>query len=629
MPTVDDLVISLTIKETSRLSDLQNQLEAIVGKKGEKAPIFGIDPSLKADLTFIKRKMSYLVPVVAPRSIEKEKMKAYAASTKLLIQRYKGEISDFLSKLPEKEMEKMFNEFNVKTEDELSKAIEFLFEDFAGEAEDIFKGLAGGEKSKRALDALTNFIKTIREEEGLKVTTLRELIEAFPEPQERWEKILKKLGLLSTGQFRIFKLKEEILEGNDKIEAWLEKNQEGIKNFEKYFEGKDAVYDPLIKALKDLGYGDDLKAVLDDVAKIRDDVNLQNLLGAMMKAFKEGTPARVSRSFKEYIQKDIKPLGKLSPARGKPMKLDINAFKDASKLLSVLPEQAEEIQKTLKRGYVALELKNVLRENGFIRDQIRNYVEIFGDKLVILTRMATTEGLEMARGLGAEKIIILPNLREVEKQLKMERVISGIEETQEELIKLADKISEKEVKQAKQILGEYGVRRQELEIPSEEKVGELGKKLIENVMESIGKFDSASDEMKNDIDSSSQGILRDFGLMTQENLNEINKFFGLGSKLKLWTRSEKNSEIIMEQFVKPYYEKLRAEEAKIPFPELLSELGKGTTNEEIKVISEKILSQYEKGSVLWEQIKALVEGFMNIIKRTTDEPGTQTGFPEG
>jgi len=582
MVNVDDLVISLTIKETSKLGQLKKQLDAIVGKRGEKAPVFGLDPTIKMDLTFIKRKMNYLVPVVSPRSGEKQRLKAYAGSTKLLIQRYKGEISDFLSNLEGKEMNKMLEDFNVATQEQLSVAIEALMDDFTGEAEDIFKGITGGEKSKRFLDRINELIRSVRQKEGLKTTAIRELIESVPEAQERWEKILEKLGLIKTGQFKMFELQDEVINKNEVIKNWLELNKEGIDAFGKYFEGEKAVYEPLVRALTDLGFGDDLQNVLENIAEIQDDVNLQNLLGAMLKAFQKGLPARVPQAFKEYIQKVIKPListatgQPLSPTTGMPRKLDISVFKDAAKLLDILPEQPKNIQEALEKGFTSLELKNILKDTGTIRDQMRDYVKIFGDNLIILARGATREGRERAKSYGITKIITVPSLRPVEEKLGIERVISEISETKKALEKLTTEISEKTLDQARRVLDESGVA----DIP---KVGLLGKELIDNVLLMVGKFDEYTEENRQVMIRAIEPQIRDFGLQTEENMKEISRVLGLKTQLRTFTSTGTANKIIMEEFIKPFYEKIK----ELPLSEIISEvaqikgLEKDMTNKEM------------------------------------------------
>lgn len=71
--TVDDLVISLTIKEGGNLDKLRKQLKAIVGEKGEKKKLdFGkLDPSIKKDLDWIKHEISFIAPGMIPGSGDK------------------------------------------------------------------------------------------------------------------------------------------------------------------------------------------------------------------------------------------------------------------------------------------------------------------------------------------------------------------------------------------------------------------------------------------------------------------------------------------------------------------------------------------------------------------------------
>lgn len=128
MVTVDDLVISLTIKETSKLGQLQKQLEALVGKKGEKAPIIGIDPTMKADLIFIKRELSLIAPTTIPGKGNIERM-AHSAR-KILNWINKQEIENLANRIipqDQSKREEMAKELGVEItnlEDELKKRVE-------------------------------------------------------------------------------------------------------------------------------------------------------------------------------------------------------------------------------------------------------------------------------------------------------------------------------------------------------------------------------------------------------------------------------------------------------------------------------------------------------------------------
>ena len=80
MPTVDDLVISLRIDETSNLGKLHKQLTTLVGPKGDK-PIrlgMGIGVSIRSDIDFIKGKMELLTHISPGVDTEKLKLSATA-----------------------------------------------------------------------------------------------------------------------------------------------------------------------------------------------------------------------------------------------------------------------------------------------------------------------------------------------------------------------------------------------------------------------------------------------------------------------------------------------------------------------------------------------------------------------
>jgi len=80
MVTVDDLVISLRIDDTSNLGKLQKQLTALVGPKGEKVVELGVgvDPSLKRDIDIIKGRLEYITQIAPGLDPEKLAMSASA-----------------------------------------------------------------------------------------------------------------------------------------------------------------------------------------------------------------------------------------------------------------------------------------------------------------------------------------------------------------------------------------------------------------------------------------------------------------------------------------------------------------------------------------------------------------------
>ena len=174
MVSVDDLVISLRIDETSNLGNLQKQLTALVGKKGEKAVAIGLDPGFKRDMDIIKSKMMLLTHI------------APGARRQPLI----GQARAFFNQLRDATMFK-----NVL--DKMGFAKEDL-EDIMVTLGDIGEGLSPIKLSK-----ISNFIKDVQimltqspDLIGDVKSLATRLIKDIPEyiPQQRLQKIFQELG---------------------------------------------------------------------------------------------------------------------------------------------------------------------------------------------------------------------------------------------------------------------------------------------------------------------------------------------------------------------------------------------------------------------------------------------------
>ena len=109
MPTVDDLVVSVRIDETSNLGNLQKQLTALVGKKGDKQiDISDLDPGLKRDIALIKDRIVKFTPTVLVGENVKEAALNLAADLRkdenlksVMLQRYNISIDKYESFIEE------------------------------------------------------------------------------------------------------------------------------------------------------------------------------------------------------------------------------------------------------------------------------------------------------------------------------------------------------------------------------------------------------------------------------------------------------------------------------------------------------------------------------------------------
>ena len=109
MVSVDDLIISLRIEDTSNLGKLQKQLTTLVGPRGEKKmDLGGIDPGLKRDLEIIRDRIVKFTPTVLVGENIKEAAVSLAGDlrtnknlTDVMLQRYNININKYESFIEE------------------------------------------------------------------------------------------------------------------------------------------------------------------------------------------------------------------------------------------------------------------------------------------------------------------------------------------------------------------------------------------------------------------------------------------------------------------------------------------------------------------------------------------------
>lgn len=214
MPTVDDLVISLTIKETGKLGKLQKQLEAIVGKKGEKIPTFGMDTETKGMLSFIKRRIMFIAPIHIPGET-----KPYAMSEAARIKSFNldADIRTYAEKLiPQRQdiYKATLKEFNVKTRDDLIDVMEDKIRDWQLRLEDIQRRNWTNDAAQRFLARITGLVsrRDLPVGVGWSKKLMTDIDQAVGERNTEIAELLKKLGFEAKSQPWLARVKQEKLE---------------------------------------------------------------------------------------------------------------------------------------------------------------------------------------------------------------------------------------------------------------------------------------------------------------------------------------------------------------------------------------------------------------------------------
>jgi len=178
MVSVDNLVISLRIDETSNLGKLQKQLEALVGPKGELDLKLGdgFDPTIKRDIQFIKDRMLYLVPIVM--SMDPIKIR----DTSLTILKQLMEIPGLMSQLEAK---------FAKTPEKMKMMLDWLYKIGSGQVR----------MTTRVAGTVSDINSIVFESErlgGRIETTINRIMDSIPEVSYKvWEisKALTAMGI--------------------------------------------------------------------------------------------------------------------------------------------------------------------------------------------------------------------------------------------------------------------------------------------------------------------------------------------------------------------------------------------------------------------------------------------------
>jgi len=160
MSTVDDLVISLTIKPSSDLGRLQKQLDSLVGKRGR-----GIGSGMmfiKRDLNDLKRstnlifnRLKFLVPITTPTV--SPGLRKVGISHAKAAERYREGIKDAFLQMRPSDYEKFLKGLGISTEEEARKILDRVVDDLIGMGEDIFfKG-----RAKKQMEDFNDYMKKL------------------------------------------------------------------------------------------------------------------------------------------------------------------------------------------------------------------------------------------------------------------------------------------------------------------------------------------------------------------------------------------------------------------------------------------------------------------------------------
>lgn len=453
MVTVDDLVISLTIKETGRLGRLQKQLDAVVGKRGQRLGFgLGVLGNIPADIAFIKRQIQWIKPEVLPTREQPKQMRKTAAIILKQLEDYGDDIVDKIARARSKEGFK--KEVGAKTDAELKQAIRGTIEKVKASLTAVVEETSPLTLAKQE-EALALFTKLISQAlHGREIGRMlwREIGKL--EPEAIFKGAIYDLfraiggGAVETEK-SLFKVKPEALEKPEIQEAL------GIG---KYPTGFAEMFEWIENAIKT--GGEITRSVTANIADwmaqktVADLIGAQNSPDAIAEKLNEILKAEGSERIKEIMEeiksKLRKPLTPEEVAKlpeqlvfeetadelAKIMK-DVYGWSvratEGARAIDVHVENFDKIGKELGAQITGLEnigveLKKVVSKANI--KQLAEYAELYGKENIVLIAEQIADGvIEYARSKGLEKnLIILTNLRKRQEKFGLEKPILTAEE---------------------------------------------------------------------------------------------------------------------------------------------------------------------------------------------------------
>lgn len=462
MPDVDDLIISLTIKEGGKLDNLRKQLKTIVGKTGEKTPEFELDPDIRRRIYSIDDRIKWIHPVVTPRTnvgiIEALRI------TRRDLQEYKERASQRIRRVEPHERD--LEDWGVTTVEDLDKVMGEQIDDLILRLNSMIAMGIGGPKAQELNDRIRSLISGLEKEGGYRKSMYDYILKGIKEFQGEIEQLFKKLGIPIISQPGAWK---PIMQKFKEIASIrLTGGEEGPRKIEEFYGiGKEKEVTEAWKKIQGLPFLKSTKTIIDfiesayaifkkhpeadiSVEKIMGDPELKAIArGINMMMFRESTMGKVGgiplKEWKDVVMNAL--IDSYPKLEGKQRELfdytisDIMVLGGAKieELLKVFSrEQAEKIAKA---EMSIVELKNILTKANI--DQILKQAKYFGKEPHLLTASIKKSFIDRLPE-------ILVNTINIMKLLEKEGVFKPLsEEELKEIGKKNQKIIEKEIKERK------------------------------------------------------------------------------------------------------------------------------------------------------------------------------------
>jgi len=469
---VDDLVISLTIKEGGNLDKLRKQLKTIVGAKGGRigAGFMFLKKDLitvKRDVKVIKDIVKWLRPTRMPTKQQPKRMRAIAGTLLHDLDEFAEDIVEKILKTPK--LKTLKREAGVKTTAELRTVMGASMEGVRETIQDIYDDITDlpPYKVEEAITVLDHLIKESQSDRKIGLKHWRAITKVTPESiyQDKIEDIIKEQGIPFESQKSLYHVKKDALElpeiqktldmGLTRWEALLLKQIKFERNdlSRELRDIKDATSNRNLREAFGLTVRDSSDVLSGAIVKaLKDPDKVKEIYDKIYKAvYKKPTPEeieeRMGKTVDEELKKDLDRIVKdtydwtVKATEGAD-KVDVELEKLGAlrKLfgLTIIPLR--------HKGGVGLEIKKII-EKGDIDQLEKRVKQKYGkSNVALIGEQLTEDAIKRARQKGLEgNVTVLPPLRAMQKFPK-ELIDASTEEFSEKVADVVQEVAEDEAK---------------------------------------------------------------------------------------------------------------------------------------------------------------------------------------
>jgi len=511
MVTVDDLVISLTIKETSNLGKLKKQLDQLMSAKVGGKFDFGIPKKLFTDIRYIRESVNYLIPNTLYSFKQKEQFMEQSSRIALQVTKATDQFIDYLfsGEKAETNIERYAKTFGIEYEpgvtpiEDVKKDIEKMLRLYIQKVVERFymysEGIGLSKKADAISKTVTDMLTELRLASIDPKTLFTKLYDLLGEDRAFWADFFKKLGAKVEEEVKLYAVRKNFF---SKFEE-LRRKSEKMGDIYEWIRNRDENLDEFFESLNQ-GQSS-MDAVLNILNYLREDFNVgeETLIEALDKLGKDTKVNIMKSMFSVYSrrgERGFKPV--LTPKMRKILieELSIKGIGDLTDLISIdllIIGKLEDLEESFRKlfdsdkkfldfaletfriyGQMFTELKNMFHGTQGEERKMEVEQSVAGETFAVLAEGATEKGIDRLETLSVPFIRLFSHYA-LEKFGWLKSLKS-----EEELLKKINNLVEKRTETVNQKLNDVvNLLNESLELIPKEK-----RKEIEEVIKHINKI---------------------------------------------------------------------------------------------------------------------------------------------